>query len=118
MSRLRRPDLAAWLGKSVHVVIDRPHGSRHPIHPELIYRLNYGFVPNTLSGDGDEIDAYVLGVEYPLGTFDGRVVAIVIREDDDEDKLVVADASSAPALDEIQAAIHFQERYFRSAIIM
>ena len=49
-----------YLGKEVVVKMDRPLGSKHPKHG-FIYTVNYGFIPGTISGDGEELDAYVLG---------------------------------------------------------
>ena len=50
-----------FLNKKVTVKMDRPMGSKHPKHG-FIYPVNYGYIPNTLSGDFEELDAYVLGV--------------------------------------------------------
>ena len=49
------------------LVIDRPIGTQHPRHPELIYPLAYGYVEGTTAGDGDGIDIWIgsLG-ERPL----------------------------------------------------
>ena len=72
----------------VTVVVDRPLGSRHPEYPELIYPVNYGFIPGFMAPDGEEQDAYILGVDEPLETFTGRLVAVIHRLDDVEDKWV------------------------------
>ena len=77
-----------WIGKVVEVVMDRPQGTKHP-HFGFKYPVNYGFLPGTLAPDGEEIDAYVLGVTRPLKRFTGRVIAVMHRHDDDDDKLVV-----------------------------
>ena len=77
-----------YLNKNVHVVMDRPLGSKHPKHG-FEYLTNYGYIPNTTSGDGEELDAYVLGVNEPLNEFEGKVIAIIHRTNDDDDKLVV-----------------------------
>ena len=50
-----------YLDKALEVKIDRPLGSKHPKHG-FIYPINYGYVPNTISGDGEELDCYVLGI--------------------------------------------------------
>ena len=42
-----------YIGKIIGVKIDRELGSKHPKHG-FIYPVNYGFVPNTISGDGEE----------------------------------------------------------------
>lgn len=54
-----------YLGKVLKIEIDRPLGSKHPKHG-FIYPVNYGYVPNTISGDGEELDCYLLGVFEPL----------------------------------------------------
>ena len=51
-----------FLGQKVNVVIDRPLGSKHPKHG-FIYEVNYGYIPNTKSSDGEEQDVYVLGTD-------------------------------------------------------
>ena len=111
-------DLTPYIGQAVHVVIDRPLGSCHPRHPDLRYPVNYGFLPGTISGDGAPIDAYVLGIGVPLTTFAGVVIALVVRADDVEDKLLVAPPGTTICRDEISAAVAFQEQYFQSSIIM
>ena len=45
-----------YLNKNVQVVMDRPLGSKHPKHG-FEYLTNYGYIPNTVSGDGEELDA-------------------------------------------------------------
>ncbi|HUR24077.1 MAG TPA: protein-tyrosine phosphatase family protein [Acidimicrobiales bacterium] len=103
----------SWLGRSVEVTIDRPLGSTHPEHPDLVYGVNYGFVAGTVAGDGEPVDAYVLGVDGPVGTVVGTVVAVIERTDDVEDKLVVAVAGSGPwPAEAITEAVRFQEQWF------
>lgn len=113
-----KPDLSAFVGRDVRVVIDRPLGSAHPRHPDLIYPVNYGCLPGTVSGDGQEIDAYVLGADVPLPEATGRVVAVILRADDAEDKLIVAVNGARFSAAEIAAAVAFQERFFRSRVLM
>jgi inorganic pyrophosphatase len=118
---LTKPDLQEYLGRTVHVEVDRPLGSLHPCHPGILYPLNYGFVPGTISGDGMAIDAYLVGVETPLHQANGIVIALVVRDDDIEDKLVVATGERAPNTydpEEIRRAVEFQEQYFRSRVVM
>lgn len=90
-------------------------GSKHP-KKGFIYPVNYGFIPNTLSGDGEELDAYVLGVHEPLGTFTGKVIAIIHRLNDDDDKLIVTPEGKNYTDDQIRALTEFQEAYFESEI--
>lgn len=105
-----------YLGKFVKVVMDRPMGSYHPKH-NFIYPVNYGYIPNTISGDGEELDAYVLGVFEPLNEFEGVVVAIVHRLNDDDDKLVVVPSGKQYSDEQIKALVEFQERWFEYVII-
>ena len=105
-----------YLGKDVRIKIDRPMGSLHPKHG-FLYELNYGFVPGTMSGDGEEIDAYVIGADGPVLEFEGKCVAIVHRLDDDDDKLVLVPEGKENVSDkEIVRATHFQEKYFKIEI--
>jgi inorganic pyrophosphatase len=110
-----RLDPDEWLGRRVHVVIDRPIGTVHP-SGSFSYSQNYGFVPGFISPDGEELDAYVVGVEAPIDAFDGVVIGVVLRSDDVEDKLIVSngDQWSVAAL---EAAIAFQERHFSSRVV-
>lgn len=106
-----------YLGKEVELIIDRPLGSKHPKHG-FVYEVNYGYIPDTKAPDGEELDAYVLGVEKPVGSFKGKCIAIIHRLDDDDDKLVVVPKSSEDMSDEdIRKATHFQEQFFQSEII-
>ena len=100
-------------GKQVHVVIDRPIGYHHN---GILYPINYGYILGTLAGDGEEQDAYILGMDVPLTEFDGRVVGAVRRANDVEDKLVVAPEGVFFSAAEIADAVRFQEQYFISSI--
>ena len=77
------------IGKTVTVTVDRPLGSAHPDYPEMIYPLNYGYIEGIMAPDGEEQDAYILGVSQPVERFTGRIIAIVRRADDVEEKWVV-----------------------------
>ena len=101
------------IGKKVKVVIDRPLGSTHPGYPDLNYTVNYGNLPNLIGGDGEEQDAYVLGVNLPIEEFEGEVIAIIHREKDCENKLVVAPSNSSFTDEEILNAVNFQEKFFK-----
>jgi adenylate kinase family enzyme len=82
--------LKKYIGQKVNVVIDRPMYSTHPRHPNIKYELNYGYISNTTSLDGHEIDAYILGVDKPIGRFEGNCIGFIQRDDDDDPKLLVA----------------------------
>lgn len=110
------PDFLSFLGKDLSVTIDRPLGSTHPRHASITYTLNYGFVPGTMTLDGCEVDAYLVGLDAPLKTGRGRCVAVIERFDDVECKLVVAADGLARTRDEIAALTQFQEQYFETQI--
>lgn len=105
-----------YLGKEVIVEIDRQLGTRHPKHG-FMYMLNYGYIPNTISGDGEELDAYLLGEYEPVPSSKGKVIAIIHRTNDDDDKLIVSKDGKEYSDDAIRAMIEFQERFFESVII-
>lgn len=105
-----------FLGKMVHVKIDRPFGTKYE-HYDNYYEVNYGYVPGTVSGDGEELDAYVLGEHTKLEEFDGRVVAVIKRTKDDDDKLVVMADGRNYTDDQIEALLEFQERFFEHIIL-
>jgi inorganic pyrophosphatase len=105
-----------FLGQSVTVVIDRPLGSRHP-QWGFVYPLNYGRVPGVPGGDGEDLDAYVLGVYDPLDIFSGRCIAILRRRDDDDDKLILAPPGVTFSDEQILALTAFQERFFDPVIL-
>ena len=104
-----------YLGKEVSIEIDRPLGTRHPKHG-FMYMINYGFIPNTVSGDGEELDAYLLGVFDPVKEYHGSVIAIIHRTNDNDDKLVVVPDGVNYTDDQIMALTEFQERFFKSVI--
>ena len=110
-------DLRSLIGKEVAVIIDRPLGSRHPKYPNILYLVNYGYIPNIVAGDNEYQDVYVLGVNEPLKTFRGVVIAIIHRLNDVENKLVVAPKGMNFSNDEIEALVHFQEQYFKHELI-
>ena len=116
--RKTREDYADVLGKTMHCVMDRPLGSRHPRYPEMIYPVNYGYIPGVMAGDNAEQDVYVLGPTEPLQTFDGVIIAVILRFDDCEDKWVMAEKTGVYTEEEIRQILDFQEKYYTSEIIM
>lgn len=112
-----KTNTAEFLNKTIKIKIDRPLGSHHPHHSDIAYEVNYGFVPNTLSGDGEEVDCYLLGVDYPVEEFEGRCIAVVRRLEDDDDKLIIAPAGTDFTDEAIEKKIAFQERFFRHVLI-
>ncbi len=105
-----------YIGKMVDVNIDRPFGSKHPKWG-FEYKANYGYIPNTLSPDGEELDAYFLGMNYPIKIGHGRVIAVIHRTNDNDDKLVVVPDEVKLSDEEINNFTYFQEQNFKSVII-
>ena len=106
-----------YLGRFIKVIVDRPLGTKHPSYG-FFYSINYGYIPGTVSGDEEEIDAYIIGEFEPLDTYSGFVVAIIKRKNDNEDKLVVCKEKNKYNEDQIRALVEFQERFFKTTIKM
>lgn len=106
------------IGSIVKVIVDRPLGSYHPKHKDIHYPVNYGYVPGVIAPDGEEQDAYILGVNEPISEFVGKVIAIIHRFDDVEDKWVVAPENMIFTKEEIMAQTAFQEQYFQTEIVV
>ncbi len=104
------------IGRTVTVTVDRPLGSFHPKHHDLYYPINYGYIAGIMAPDGEEQDAYILGVDIPVNTFTGKVIAIIHRNDDVENKWVVAPDGFNFTMEMIAASTRFQEQYFDSYI--
>ena len=104
----REQIIQEYLGKLVRVMVDRPIGYRRK---GLVYPVTYGYIPGLMAGDGEEQDAYILGVSEPLEVFEGRVIGVVRRKNDDEDKLVVAPEGQIFHQAQIAEAVHFQEQF-------
>lgn len=113
---LRKALVNFYLGKTIEIKIDRPIGSAHPKHLALVYPINYGYIPGVLGGDGEELDVYLLGVSKPIKEYKARVIGIVHRHNDVEDKLVAAPEGTIFTQTEIAEAVHFQEKYYESEI--
>ena len=113
----RHEQVEGYLGKIVTIGIDRPIGYvHHKGEKTLVYPINYGYIPNVLGGDGEELDVFLLGVDTPVQSFTGRIIGIVYRADDVEDKLVMAPDGMALTAPEIAQAVYFQEKYYRTTI--
>ena len=105
-----------FLNQNLRIKIDRPLWTRHPVY-HRIYPINYGFVPHTIAPDGKEIDAYLLGINEPLETFDGVCIAIIHRTNNDDDKLIVVPEWIQFSDEQIKSLTEFQERFFESVIV-
>ncbi len=106
------------IGREVTVTVDRMLGTAHPRYPDIIYPINYGYVEGIMAPDEDAQDAYIIGIDRPLDSFSGPVIAVIHRYDDVEEKWVVAPAGSSYTREEIARAVEFQERFFDTEIIM
>lgn len=113
---LRKALVKSYLGKTVNISIDRPMGSVHPKHDDIVYPVNYGFIPNVLGGDGEELDVYLLGADAPVTEYTAQIIGIIHRRNDIEDKLVAAPEGMSFTAEEIKEAVEFQEQYFDSEI--
>ena len=106
------------LGKIVTVTVDRPLGTYHSKHKDIYYPINYGYIEGIIAPDGEEQDAYILGVHDPVEQFTGRIIAIIHRFNDVEEKWVVAPEDKIFSKEEIWDQVKFQEQYFESEIRM
>jgi len=104
------------IGKIVTVIIDRKLGSYHPEHKEIYYPVNYGYIPDVMALDGEEQDAYILGINIPLEIFTGKIIAVIHRKNDIEDKWVVTPENMTFIKEDIIRQTYFQEQYFDSII--
>ena len=109
-------DALDYVNTSVRVLIDRPIGSVHPTYG-FVYPVNYGYVPGTISGDGEELDAYVLGAAEPLAEFEGECIAVIQRANDDDDKLVLVRPGTRLSDEQIVELVRFQERFYASRVV-
>ena len=113
----RHAQVEFYLGKTVSIEIDRPIGyEHHKGDKTLVYPINYGYIPGVLGGDDEELDVFLVGVEQPVAVYTGRIIGIVYRADDVEDKLVMTPEGLSFTAQEIARAVHFQEKYYQTTI--
>lgn len=119
MTKIPRGD-KSYIGKTVTVTVDRPIGTHHPKHPEIVYPINYGYVEGLLGGDGEEQDVYILGVDKSVDKAECVVIATIMRTDDNEDKWVGVPSelvgTELCCECNIVNAVHFQEQFHTSEI--
>ena len=111
--RLRKKFIQELMGETFHIVVDRPIGYHES---DIVYPINYGFIPGLIAGDGEAQEAYIMGVNEPISEFDGQVVAAICRKNDCADKLVVAPVGTMYHQGQIAEAVSFREQYFNSKI--
>lgn len=114
----RKALVTSYLGKTVRIEIDRPIGYVHRKGEDktLVYPINYGYIPGVMGGDGEELDVYLLGVDHPVKEYTAKIIGIIYRENDVEDKLCAAPAGMEFSAEEIAEAVHFQEQYYVSRV--
>ena len=113
----RKALVKSYLGKTVNIKIDRPVGYVHKKEKyNLVYPINYGYIPGVVGGDGEELDVYLLGVSEPVTEYTCRIIGIAYRENDVEDKLIAAPIDKVFNQAEIAESIHFQEKYYKTTI--
>lgn len=102
----------------MRVVVDRPLGSYHPEYKDMYYPVNYGYIEGIIAPDGDEQDAYIIGADEPVKEFVGKIIAIIHRNDDVEEKWVVAPQKLYFTKEQIREKVLFTEQYYDFEIIM
>lgn len=102
------------IGNYFKVIIDRPLGSVHPKHKDIVYPVNYGYIPGRFSGDNEEQDAYILGEDNLVESYEGKLIGVLIRINDNETKWIISNKDFSEK--EILNKIDFQEKYFRSVL--
>ena len=103
------------IGEEFKVIIDRPIGSTHPDNDDVVYEVNYGYVEGIIAADGEEQDAYVLGVDEPIKEYTGKLIAIIHRLNDVENKWVISNRNYSK--EEIYEQVKFVEKYFKVEIL-
>ena len=117
MKKKIREQLIALIGQEVTIYIDRPIGIRHPKYKDSVYPINYGYIKEIIAEDNEYQDAYLIGVEEMVEAYKGKVYAIIERENDNEDKLIIVPKNMEFSIEEIKEKIDFQEKYFRYKIV-
>ena len=113
----RHKQVESYLGKTVTIEIDRPVGYvHHKGEKTLVYPINYGYIPNVLGGDGEELDVFLVGVDLPVTSYTGDIIGIVYRADDVEDKLIMAPHGQKFSAEELARAVYFQEKYYQTTV--
>lgn len=108
--------MARIIGETYKVIIDRPMGSTHPDYPDIVYQVNYGYIEGIMAADGEAQDAYVLGVDNKITEFEGKLIAIIHRLNDVENKWVISNKEFSK--EEIYSQVEFMEKYFKVEVLM
>ncbi len=94
------------------IKIDRPIGYKDKFGN--VYPINYGYIEGIIGGDGEEQDVYVLDIDYAVSYTYKPIIAIIRRNDDNEDKWVAASREYTKS--EIWDLVSFIEQHFDSEI--
>lgn len=112
------PDYSHIIGKMVKGTVDRPLGTAHPKYKKMIYPINYGYVDDVFSDDGEEQDVYLFGTDEPIKNFEGKVIAVWHRFNDSEDKWIVSLNEEYISEEKILGDISFQEQFFYGKLFL
>ncbi|CAN5117306.1 inorganic diphosphatase [soil metagenome] len=98
-----------WDRKRAAFVLDR-------VEPAIYAKpVNYGFIPQTLDDDGDELDTLVVcGEPIPTGVWlEAKIIGVMIFEDDGEmdHKIIVVPADDRNTGDSINTLADLGERW-------
>jgi len=92
------------LGRYVRVKVTRPLGFLDK-KSGVEYGLNYGEVDFVTTKKREKFQAYIMGINHPVNTFDGRVIAIFSKQG--KRILIVAPKSKRFIVTEIEDALSF-----------
>lgn len=112
-----REKMENMIGQEIKVYVDRPIGSTHPKHNDIVYPINYGYIKEFVAADNEFQDAYLFCEEDNIVEYEGYINAIIERENDIEDKLVVVPKGKDCSIEEIKEKVNFQEQYYKYKII-
>lgn len=94
------PDTSFWhameeLLMTQSLIIDRPRGTSHPRYSDMIYPLDYGYLEDTISGDGGGIDVWLGSLSQAMDKHGGRMLTGILctfdtLKRDAEIKLLIA----------------------------
>jgi inorganic pyrophosphatase len=87
------------------IVVDRPGGSAHPRVPDIIYPFDYGYLANTVGGDGDGIDVW--RGSLPEARVTAVIATVSVPQRDAELKVLIG---CTPEEMELALATHCQTR--------
>ena len=101
--------------KRVKVFVDRPVGF---VRENIVYSMNYGYIEELTALDGEFQDAYIIDESKAINEpVFGYVIAIIQRNNDLEDKLVISLSRHEISEKEIEERVCFQEKHFAHVIV-